>query len=860
MAATDKNMTFDVNLLPTTTGDHNLGSSDKKWNLYVNQINGVSPVTGVKGNAETNYRTGQVNLTAANIGAIAKNEIGNTQQLVRPEALNGVNDITIQSLINDVRANRLAFLPPDQVIIEQTIDGGNTWTDAEVTDAQKANLFSEKRQSPILIPLINEEININCGLRITITAMKYNVPANTPEIQKYNYWNSNYVQATERYCQLKNMYFWVSSGRNSIKVKIERASGAASTNWITVFDKNDYGMTGWSGNDFITFKQERFGGIISQTTQFWNYRITLMTRGPGGGTELDSLSLTSQQYVMEIRGYGDGWWTKANEYMASDHLYSWDYNQNAIFPAAIRPLNDNSQNLGISNRKWANVYATTFIGNLTGNVTGNLTGNVTGNVSGSAGSVSLSGVTGADDLKAIEALSETSGLLKKTAANTWSLVTLADLGLSNAMHFLGITTTNISTGTANTTATVSIEGSNVTAAAGDVVLYGSQEYVWGNNKWNLLGDESSYKIKQTAKADPTASTTTSTTFIDTISQDANGVITATKKTLPTASTTVAGITKVGASGGAAAYSHTHYELATTGDNRNDATIPNDYTNRLIFQGLKAKSAIDEPSTDTYSYLIGLRGWADSSGGDAWELAFNNKGIAARHGSTDTWNVWKKVVLANKAGVGSSSQPVYVDANGDITLGSTYAGGTAVTLNNSSKASSTASFYAPTAGGTANTQALVGDGATSAPKWVNISPSISITAGTSSAAPSINVTVLGQSGAQAQAITTASTSVYGVTKLQDGVSSTSTALAATANAAYTASRSSLHTLAATTKYYITGTTSATTSTGGDSFDTGVYVTATAGELSAVRYSFNISGTEKVHAEWNNTDQCIDFIFN
>lgn len=37
MAATDKNMTFDVNLLPATTGDHNLGSSELKW-----KINGVA--------------------------------------------------------------------------------------------------------------------------------------------------------------------------------------------------------------------------------------------------------------------------------------------------------------------------------------------------------------------------------------------------------------------------------------------------------------------------------------------------------------------------------------------------------------------------------------------------------------------------------------------------------------------------------------------------------------------------------------------------------------------------------------------------------------------------------------------------
>ena len=87
------------------------------------------------------------------------------------------------------------------------------------------------------------------------------------------------------------------------------------------------------------------------------------------------------------------------------------------------------------------------------------------------------------------------------------------------------------------------------------------------------------------------------------------------------------------------------------------------------------------------------------------------------------------------------------------------------------------IYAPTAGGTANTQALVGNGATTAPKWANISPSISITAGTSSATPKVNVTVLGQSGT-AQAITTATTGVYGATKLTDAYTSTDATLAAT----------------------------------------------------------------------------------
>ncbi|MBO7080168.1 MAG: hypothetical protein J6W64_10325 [Bacilli bacterium] len=87
-----------------------------------------------------------------------------------------------------------------------------------------------------------------------------------------------------------------------------------------------------------------------------------------------------------------------------------------------------------------------------------------------------------------------------------------------------------------------------------------------------------------------------------------------------------------------------------------------------------------------------------------------------------------------------------------------------------------------AGGTADTQALVSNGANNAPKWVNISPSISITAGTSSAAPKINTTVLGQSGTAAS-ITTATTGVYGVTKLSSTASSSEQGLAATPKLVY-----------------------------------------------------------------------------
>jgi hypothetical protein len=64
-------------------------------------------------------------------------------------------------------------------------------------------------------------------------------------------------------------------------------------------------------------------------------------------------------------------------------------------------------------------------------------------------------------------------------------------------------------------------------------------------------------------------------------------------------------------------------------------------------------------------------------------------------------------------LGSGTKPIYL-SSGTATECSTYAGGTAVTLNNASKAASTASFYAPTGAGTSG-QLLKSSGS-GAPTW------------------------------------------------------------------------------------------------------------------------------------------------
>lgn len=86
-------------------------------------------------------------------------------------------------------------------------------------------------------------------------------------------------------------------------------------------------------------------------------------------------------------------------------------------------------------------------------------------------------------------------------------------------------------------------------------------------------------------------------------------------------------------------------------------------------------------------------------------------------------------------VGSTSKPVYLNG-GTATECSTYAGGTAVTLNGSGKGGSTASFYAPTGAGTSG-QVLTSTGGT--PTWSDISPTGQTITAVSLTASAINST-------------------------------------------------------------------------------------------------------------------------
>lgn len=112
----------------------------------------------------------------------------------------------------------------------------------------------------------------------------------------------------------------------------------------------------------------------------------------------------------------------------------------------------------------------------------------------------------------------------------------ADLGLSNALIYRGTSSTEITDGG---TQFPRIVGYN-TRVNGDVVFYNNCEFVWNGSAWEKLGDDVTYKVVQDVVNDPT-SDGEALEFISGITQDADGVIYPTKKSVQVASYQQAGV-------------------------------------------------------------------------------------------------------------------------------------------------------------------------------------------------------------------------------------------------------------------------------------------------------------------------------
>lgn len=120
-----------------------------------------------------------------------------------------------------------------------------------------------------------------------------------------------------------------------------------------------------------------------------------------------------------------------------------------------------------------------------------------------------------------------------------------------------------------------------------------------------------------------------------------------------------------------------YQFTNWADTKSVNQVPNDYNSLFIMRGIKNLTTIGLSDSGAYATVWGWRGWADSSGGQAWEIASTNKDLYTRHGHTTSWSSWAKILNSSNYKdymhdkFGTYGLIVYSTTSNEINFGGTY---------------------------------------------------------------------------------------------------------------------------------------------------------------------------------------------
>ena len=178
-------------------------------------------------------------------------------------------------------------------------------------------------------------------------------------------------------------------------------------------------------------------------------------------------------------------------------------------------------------------------------------------------------------------------------------------------------------------------------------------------------------------------------------------------------------------------------IAAGSGNTNRSLVVTNGSNGMYYTSTITGNYATGSLISTVSDTTSVSHTCTNSNGSVSLLAATNRGLYDTTNSA--WIIYlttaaDHVYVPKWKDKGSSTSPVYFNSSGEPAAGSTYAGGTKVTLNGTAKGASTASFYAPTGAGTSG-QFLQSTGGV--PSWVSINyynANTSRTANTVLAAP------------------------------------------------------------------------------------------------------------------------------
>lgn len=281
-----------------------------------------------------------------------------TNELSLPLVVADEPDLVAQGIIPNTGANRFAFLPSDQIILEQSTDAGQTWEAyPNLSEVIKGRLFLGTDTSAVVsIPTKDGVKSCDCMIRISITGQKFNVPEGTPETDKFNYWNKDYILSSERYFNPNLYSIYLNSASDSIQLTLEMYDGYGQLKSTQVYDK----LQGYSGRNNLRGTASTFGGNTARLSNNWTYRFIFRTQcndGSFDGSNLNQDNLTTTQTIYGIQGFSNSCYVSSNSMMRNNHIYDYDYLQNVSFPGNILPMTSETNYLGNSSKPWAGVFA-----------------------------------------------------------------------------------------------------------------------------------------------------------------------------------------------------------------------------------------------------------------------------------------------------------------------------------------------------------------------------------------------------------------------------------------------------------------------------------------------------------------------
>ena len=307
---------------------------------------------------------------------------------------NITSDITPvgMSISMEHSANRIAYLNPAAIQIEYTTNGGTSWSDSGYTDIEKMWLCTSNQSIAIGQSKsgysATTALTTNNWTRITLTGQNG---------------TTQYVYTNPRKL-LVNMLTALS-----VNCLIEYKTGVSGAEWQTF---GTYAVAGWSGWNDIPLILSTFGGGTNQTTNYWYLRFTFKV----ASTRTDNYKGMANIYGLRL--FGTNNWGSASSnnnkgpISSTGHLYDYDANANAIFPAQITATQFNGNATSATNASKVNNHT----------VNSDVPANAVFTDTWKALSTSQAGYVS-------QAPNSTSQFLRGDA--TWAAVTKANVGLGN---------------------------------------------------------------------------------------------------------------------------------------------------------------------------------------------------------------------------------------------------------------------------------------------------------------------------------------------------------------------------------------------------------------------------------------------